>query len=124
MKEWAMQCRVKRGKQLPHDGRVLDGDTDVELRPDIAFEVRHLVDEVLPSGAVRPIGGRERAEAELAAALASARPHERISILEAAQAAGEVNRDALAAAIAEERAQLAAEIPPGAEAPLDAETER
>jgi hypothetical protein len=74
-------CRVRPGKQLPHDAKVLEEGTDVLLPLEIAHEVRHLVDEVV-GDSVRPLGVASTLEADLAAA----RPHERISILEAQEA--------------------------------------
>lgn len=124
-----MKCRVKPGQQLAHGGAVLEGETDVELTAELAYEVRHLVDEVLPTGEVRAIGAGERAAAELQAALASAKPHERISILETARASVAGDLDTLDRAIAAERKRLAAEAkgpanPAPAKPKDDAPTER
>lgn len=101
--------RVKLNCLLPHDGEVLTGGTDVELRPDIAHEVRHLVDEVLPTGEVQPIGFKDRQAAQLAADLAAARPHERISLLERARAAVADDLKTLDAQIAAEQTRLEAD---------------
>lgn len=104
-----MLCRVKPNCLLPHDGGVLDPNTDVELRADVAYEVRHLVDEVTATGELRPIGTAAASEAALKAALATARPHERISLLEAARAtlAGDLTK--IDAQIAAERKRLETE---------------
>ncbi|MEO8483326.1 MAG: hypothetical protein ABI634_14025 [Acidobacteriota bacterium] len=119
--------RVKLGALLPHDGGVLVGGTDVELRPDIAHEVRHLVNEVTATGEERPIGFKDRAEAELAAAVAAAKPHERISLLENARKVLLGDLEKLDAQIDAEQQRLAAdekkraapEAKPGAEQAAD-----
>lgn len=74
--------RVKDGAELAHCEQVLSGGTVVRLQPEIAYEVRHLVEPIGEDGKVRPWGtpSAEALEAELAAA----KPHERISILERA----------------------------------------
>lgn len=111
-----MHVRVKAGCQLAHNGAVIDGGAEIDLAPALAFEVRHLVDEVLPTGETRPLGAGERGAADLEAALAAARPHERISILEAARAATAGDLAKIDRAIALERARLAGESKPAAKA--------
>lgn len=80
-----MQCRVRPNAQLSHNGTVLEAGAEVSLPPRIAYEVRHLVDEVLPSNEVRHIGPDEVAAAELADTLEHARPEHRLGILLAAK---------------------------------------
>jgi hypothetical protein len=100
---------VKKGAKLPHDGQVLGEGTDVDLRTEIAHEVKHLVDEVLPTGELVPIGTGDQATADLQAQLETARPHERISILEAARARVSGDVKAIDAEIAAERKRLEGE---------------
>jgi hypothetical protein len=84
--------RVRDGAILPHAGAELLGGTVVQLKPEIAYEVRHLVEPIGDDGQVQPWGAAS--DAKLEADLATARSHERISILEDAIAvkAGELER--------------------------------
>jgi hypothetical protein len=92
---------------------VLDAGTDVELTPAIAYEVRHAVDEVTATGEIRAIGASEPDAAALERALATARPHERISLLEEARARTAGDLKTLDAQIAAERKRLDTEAPKG-----------
>ena len=71
--------RVRPGAQLAHHGKVLIGGDTVELPQHVALEVRHLIDPVGADGKVKPWPADP--VAALAAELATAKPHERISIL-------------------------------------------
>jgi hypothetical protein len=124
MAETTKQYRVKPGKELAHDGGVKVGGADVEIRTDIAHEIRHLVDEVQPDGTVKPIGHAEAEASVLEQELASAQPHERVSILQAARDAVAARLTTLDAAIAAEdkaekdaKAALAAKGKPAAAKP-------
>ncbi|HYE85650.1 MAG TPA: hypothetical protein VEA16_04815, partial [Vicinamibacterales bacterium] len=77
--------RVRDGAVLAHAGDELRGGVTVELLPHVAYEVRHLVEPLGDDGQVRPWQtlSQEAIDAELAAA----RPHERISLIDAAIAA-------------------------------------
>lgn len=76
--------RVRDDAQMPlaHHGEEFTSGAIVQLEPHVAFEVRHLVDPVGADGQVRPWGAP--ADEAIDAELAAARPHERVSILEAA----------------------------------------
>jgi hypothetical protein len=101
--------RVKTGKVLAHAGEEIQGGADVALLPHVAYEVRHLVDEVQADGTVAPIGAADAAAAALESALATARPHERISILKGAHAVSVEQTARLAQLVKDEEARLAAE---------------
>jgi acyl-CoA reductase-like NAD-dependent aldehyde dehydrogenase len=99
--------RVRAGQQLAHLGKTLRGGDVVELERHVALEVQHLVDPVDATGKVKP--WPSDAASALAADLARARPHERISLLRAARDAGQAHVDDIDREIANEETRLAAE---------------
>lgn len=74
--------RVNAGAALAHEGTVLAGGTDVELPAHVAHEVRHLVTPI--DRATGKPRSWQPADAALRDELARSRPHERVSILDAA----------------------------------------
>jgi len=108
--------RVIPGQQLAHHGQVYRGGDLVELDDAIALEVRSLITPVDAAG--KPKAWPTDAAGALAADLAKARPHERISILQAARAAGQAHVADIDREIAAEEARLVAEgAGPGTPAP-------
>lgn len=110
-----MKCIVKDGQELTTaaaDGngqRIAKGGDVLELPAHVAYEVRHLVDEVDATGTPREIGADEAAAAALRAGLETAKPHERISILRSARAAAAGNLTDIDQQIAAEEKRLAAD---------------
>lgn len=69
--------RVRPGRQLPHEGLVLEGGAEVDLPRHVAHDVRHLVDPIDAAGQVLEPPTPEAIEVE-------ARPaHEQRQLLEA-----------------------------------------
>lgn len=103
-----MKCVVQPGKQLAHDGQVLEAGAVVDLPIGIALEVRHLVHAVSDAGEAVPIVlPSNTTAAQLERELSTARDHEKLSILESyrGRVAGDLDR--IDAQIAGERARLA-----------------
>lgn len=90
--------RVKVGQELPHDGKILDAGTIVELPRHVGQDsvVRDFVEEVDETG--HPV---EAADGE--ADLERFRPHERVGMLEATLAEAKARVARLEALIAEQQ---------------------
>ncbi len=99
--------RVIAGQQLAHHGQVYRGGDVVELDTAIALEVRSLITPIDAAGKAKP--WPTDAAGALAAELAKARPHERISILRAARDAGQAHVTDIDREIAAEELRLQAE---------------
>lgn len=98
--------RVRHGQVLAHCGALVRGGEVVDLSPEVAYEVRHLVDPVGADGKVT--AWPTDAATQLAKDLAAARPHERISILQAAREHRQIDLATIDADIAAEERRLAA----------------
>lgn len=99
--------RVRPGQQLAHNGKVLFGGETLDLPQHLALEVRHLVDPVGADGKVKP--WPTDPVAALAAELSTAKPHERISILQQHRARATSHLDDIDREIAAEEMRLAAD---------------
>ena len=90
-----LNCVVRAGKVLAHEGQELTAGEAVDLLEHVAYEVRDMVLVVGRDGQTAPVESLVKAPGSIEAELETARPHERQSLIDAHRASLQAQLDAL-----------------------------